>query len=287
MVFYAVIVSYNPDLHRMESNLNVLRNQGFNILVVDNGSESPPMDLLSKEELVLLGENKGIATALNVGMETAKERGGEWVLSLDQDSEPAGNMLEEYQKYLDLPHVGALCPLVIRRGEEGKDRKDNFEEVERCPTAGFFLNVNVWETAGKYDDWMFIDYVDYEICTKIIIAGFTIYRICSTYVIQELGKLYVNPFFFKLGKLFNYKRMMNFAHTYNHSPLRNYYFIRNSTFYIHKYKKVINVRQERVHVLKWELKKLLLEPNKVAIITSIFKGLRDANHKINDGALPV
>ena len=267
--FYAVIVSFNPDVSRMRSNINILLNQGFRTIVVDNGSDQPPEQLADIAELVLLGKNKGIATALNIGMSKAKEHGGEWVLSLDQDSEPADNILEEYKKHLDLPNSGALCPQIVRRGVEKKEQAETIELIKRCPTAGFFLKVNVWEIAGKYDDWMFIDYVDYDICTRIITAGFSIYRINSTFVIQELGKLYVNPFFYNLGKKLKCQKMINFAHTYNHSALRNYYFVRNSKYYIHKHKNHINVGKERKFIFKWELRKLLLEPKKIVLIKSI------------------
>ena len=278
--FFAVIVSFNPDISRMRSNINILLNQGFRTIVVDNGSDQPPEQLADIAELVLLGENKGIATALNIGMGKAKEHGGEWVLSLDQDSEPADNILEEYKKHLDLSDIGALCPKIVRRGVEKNDQSEAVELVKRCPTAGFFLSVNVWETVGKYDDWMFIDYVDYDICTRIIIAGFNIYRINSTFVIQELGKLYVNPFFYNLGKKLNWQKMINFAHTYNHSAFRNYYFVRNSYYYIHKHKNYINVLGEKKWIRKWELKKLFLEPHKIALIKSIHKGIKDAKKKI-------
>lgn len=278
--FFAVIVSFNPDISRMRSNICILLNQGFRTIVVDNGSDQPPEQLSDIAELVLLGENKGIATALNIGMNKAKEYGGEWVLSLDQDSEPADNILEEYKKHLALPDIGALCPKIVRRGVEKKDQAEAVEVVKRCPTAGFFLSVKVWETVGKYDDWMFIDYVDYDICTRIITAGFNIYRINSTFVIQELGKLYVNPFFYNLGKKLKWQKMMNFAHTYNHSALRNYYFVRNSYYYIHKHKGHINVSGEKKWIFKWELKKLFLEPHKTALIRSIHKGIRDAKKKI-------
>lgn len=278
--YYAVIVSYNPDVSRMRANISVLRNQGFKVIVIDNGSNQPPKQLEDIAEVVLLGENKGIATALNIGMEKAKEYGGEWVLSLDQDSEPAGTILEEYKKHLNLPKLGALCPEIVRRGEERKEPKTEVDTVKRCPTAGFFVSIKVWSDVGGYDDWMFIDYVDYDICTRIIIKGLNIYRINSTFVIQELGKLYINQFFYKLGKLLHSQKMMNFARTYNHSALRNYYYVRNSKYYIHKHKDYINVRKERKNIFKWEFRKILLEPKKIATIKSIFKGISDAKKKI-------
>ena len=129
---------------------------------------------------------------------------------------------------------------------------------------------------------MFIDYVDYDICIKLKIAGYFIYRINSAFIIQELGKAQVIKFIEKIGKLLNVKKIINFSHTYNHSPLRNYYFVRNALFYQSKYKNYIDLNKDRMFVLKWELKKLLLEPKKLAILESIFHGYKDYKKHVEE-----
>lgn len=281
---FAVIVSYHPNLDRLKANVSSLRSQGFEIVVVDNASDTPPTSILEPSELILLDENKGIATALNVGTREAIARGAEWVLSLDQDTEVADNLLCEYEKRFGLADAGALCPKVIRKGEAETAREDALavEEVERCPTAGFLVNAKAWEEAGSYDDWMFIDYVDYDMCMKLRLAGYKIYRINTTHIVQELGKLYVNPFFDKLGSLLRNRRLKNFARVYNHSPLRNYYFVRNSKFYMWKYEAYLDLKAEKDHVFRWEVKKLILEPKRFQNMKAIVKGLKDCKLKIRE-----
>lgn len=273
--FSAIIVSYNPDIKRLLNNCHLLRNQGFTVIIVDNGSDIDLKQYIHDMELIQLGENKGIATALNAGMQEAKEIGALWVLSLDQDTEVAANLLEEYKKYIDLQDAGALSPRIIRRGEKEKDYSDSIEEIERCPTSGFFIRTDLWEEAGRYDDWMFIDYVDYDICKRLKNRGWKIYRINSTFIIQELGKLEVNPFFDTLGKVLHIQKLRNFAKVYNHSPLRNYYFVRNALYYIYKYKESIDLRYERGFILRWELKKIILERNRLETVRSIVRGIKD------------
>lgn len=273
--YFAVIVSYNPDIKRLTKNYRLLKEQGFEVIVVDNGSNIDLEEYLPKNDLIKLGENKGIATALNVGMQGAKERSGSWVLSLDQDTEVASNLLTEYSKHIDLQEVGALSPRIIRRGEKEKEYTKNIEEIERCPTSGFFMTIELWETIGGYDDWMFIDYVDYDICRRIKNSGLHIYKINTTYIIQELGKLEVNSFFDSLGRTLHIHKLRNFAKVYNHSPVRNYYFVRNALYYMYKYKDYINLRYERGFLLRWELKKIILEKNKIENIRSIARGIKD------------
>lgn len=282
--YYALIISFNPNHAALERNTQRLRQQGFNLIVVDNASKNPPNNFLSEQETILLDNNLGMAAALNIGMEEAKNRGAGWVLSLDQDTEVPENILDEFIKNVDLPDAGALCPRIIRKNENERNVtiKDEYHAIDRCPTAGFFLRVDVWEKAGKYDDWMFIDYVDYDICMKIHLLGKKIYRINSTYIVQELGKLQVNSIVYRLGISLKSKKLQNFAHVYNHSPLRNYYFVRNSLYYIRKYEKYINVKAEMNHVVKWEVKKLFLEKNRLANLKAIRNGYHDYKIKIKE-----
>lgn len=273
--YFAVIVSFNPDIRRLDKNCRSLKEQGFEIIVVDNGSNINLCESFPQSELIKLGENKGIATALNVGMQEAKNRGGSWVLSLDQDTEVASNLLDEYRKHIDLQDIGALSPRIIRRGEKEAVYTEKVETIERCPTSGFFMKTELWEAIGGYDDWMFIDYVDYDICKRIKNKGFNIYRINSTYIIQELGKLEINPLFDSLGRALHIQKLRNFAKVYNHSPMRNYYFVRNALYYMHKYKDSINIRYERSFLMRWEIKKIILEKNKIANIWSIVRGVMD------------
>lgn len=272
--YFAIIVSYNPNVKRLVNNCRSLKEQGFNVIVVDNGSDVDLKDHIHDNDLVKLNKNKGIATALNVGMKTAKERGALWVLSLDQDTEIAPNLLEEYKKNILLKDVGALSPRIVRRGEKQKKYSDNIEVIERCPTSGFFMTVSLWEEIGRYDDWMFIDYVDYDICKRIRNRGLKIYRVNTTHIIQELGKLQVNHFFDTMGRVLHIRKLRNFAKVYNHSPLRNYYFVRNSLYYMYKYKNSIDMKREISFVLRWEIKKLVLEHNKLENIRSIIKGVK-------------
>ncbi len=280
--YAVVIVTFQPDLQRVIGNVRELHKQGFFVIIVDNFSnniksirEKSGCDLL-----IEFPENKGIAAALNAGMKAAVENGAEWTLTLDQDTMIAENLLEEYKKFISLPNAGALCPSIEKRGEGiiGNQNK-KAEIVKKCPTSGFFINTKAWNEVGEYDEWMFIDYVDYDIETRLRKLGYKIYRINTTRIIQELGKLSVNRFFNKLGKMLHMKKISNFAVTYNHSPFRNYYFVRNALYYIDKHKDFLNVRGEYVFLIKWEAKKLFLEKHKLENFRALLKGVRDYKRK--------
>lgn len=276
-LYFAIIVTFNPDISCLQVTTKNLLKQGFEIIIIDNNSNNKYkiIESIQNCKFVLLKDNMGIAYALNKGMEEAKKLGGVWVLSLDQDTKISNQLLEEYKKNLNLELMGALCPRIIRKGEELLNPISNIEEVNTCPTAGFFTSIETWEKSGKYDDWMFIDYVDYDLCMKIKINGLKIYRINKTYVIQELGKTSINPIFYAIGQKLHIKKIKNFSRVYNHSPLRNYYFVRNALYYQNKYRKYLDMRYEISHMIRWQIKKLLIEPHKVENIKAIIRGIQD------------
>ncbi len=88
----AVIVSYHPATEGLERVLGALRPQVDDLVVVDNGSPQETLDWLHRHasqlsfEVIPLGRNTGVASALNQGIAWARERGCTYVLMMDQDS---------------------------------------------------------------------------------------------------------------------------------------------------------------------------------------------------------
>ena len=84
---YAGIVSFNPDLNRLRSNILSI-NEQTKAVIFDNGSnninEINKM-ILEFEDVVLIRSEKnlGIATALNRLMQWGYDREYKWMLSLD------------------------------------------------------------------------------------------------------------------------------------------------------------------------------------------------------------
>ena len=82
----AGIVTYNPEIERLEESLNRIDPQVDNVVIIDNGSNNISViyDLLKKFPDVLIeanGENKGIACALNQIGDKAEELGKEFFMS--------------------------------------------------------------------------------------------------------------------------------------------------------------------------------------------------------------
>ena len=117
----AGIVLYNPEIGRLEENINAVAAQCGKIYLLDNGSSNigevismvEGLDCADDITLIKNEKNEGVARALNELSEAAYADGYEWLLTLDHDSVCPANMIEEYEKYMDDKSIGMLCPVVI------------------------------------------------------------------------------------------------------------------------------------------------------------------------------
>ncbi|EOL49393.1 glycosyltransferase [Enterococcus caccae] len=278
----AGIVTYNPEIELLIKNLNLIKRQVEKIYIFDNGSSNlENIKEIDKDiEVISVGKNVGIAKALNNIMQHASDEEYEWVLSMDQDTLLGENVIKKYSEYLNDESVGILTLKVIRKSSEQKiiyetPSNNLVDSVQRCPTSGMLLKTSLWEAAGKYDEWMFIDYVDYDMCQKILLLDKKILRINEAYMIQNLGDTKEGSL---LGKAFSRSKSLTlnrWARTFNHNPNRNYYYMRNSIYFIRKYKNHIKVKQEVKKIFSWELKKLLFEKQKLSQFLVIIKGIKD------------
>ncbi len=96
----AVIVSYNSP-ERLKSCIDSLLNQTDKVVVIDNNSRRDTKEIITglsypeKVSLIFNEENKGLAAALNQGLQYSLMNGYNWTLLLDQDSVLSDNMIHE------------------------------------------------------------------------------------------------------------------------------------------------------------------------------------------------
>ena len=98
----AVVVFYNPDAACIE-RANRLATK-MHCVVVDNTPEMRPasaLGLASSIEYLPNGQNAGIATAINQGVEALIRGGFEMAIIFDQDSEPPASLFVELPKVIE------------------------------------------------------------------------------------------------------------------------------------------------------------------------------------------
>ena len=267
----AGIVLYNPDIDRLKKNLGVIESQVEKVFLVDNHSNNleeikKMLKLFSICELIENEKNAGIATALNQLMSEAQNQGYAWLLTLDDDSVCEKDMVGKLTAYMDKPYAGIICPRAIddKMIALVKTENSRVTMVDSCITAGSLTNIEVWNAIGKFDDKMFIDFVDVEYCTRLREHGYHIYQVDSALIHQQYGN--ISGEFSILGRKF---------YLFNYSPVRVYYFVRNQIYYMKKHKLFLNIGHQRLFLMGYIGKRIVFEKNRVASFKAVIRGIKD------------
>ena len=226
----AGIVLFNPDINRLKENISAVIVQCAHVYLVDNGSNNidEVKKLLnqynhSKVSVLCNMENQGISKALNQLASEAQKGGFDWILTLDQDSVAPSNIIEEFEKYTNNLNTGMLCPVICDRNKGVVvEVKDNYKEIDECITSGSLLNIKAWRKIGGFDESMFIDGVDFDICYRLRKNGYKILCIQSVVLLHELGRIVYHRFIF-------WKVLVK-----NHSAFRKFYIARNTVYLARK-----------------------------------------------------
>jgi rhamnosyltransferase len=245
----AVVVAYNPDTETYVDLLKRLAPQVDRICIVDNSASendsafrlacSANVDL-ERLSLLRLGENLGIARALNLGIEMAASEGANLVLLSDQDSLPAENMVEGLVSALNALHdrgenAGAVGPtytdlntgltypfqaaIPSRLFYGHRTASPNAPHVEALTliTSGTLIPVSVFKKVGPMREDFFIDQVDIEWCHRARARGYCLFGTAWAQMYQRMGERRLRVWYLR----------WRFESAYD--PLRIYYRIRNFT----------------------------------------------------------
>lgn len=266
------IVTYHPSISRLKENVNSVIEETEKIFIADNGSSNIAeirliADADKRIRLIELGENMGIATALNALCRAAEQEGYGWLLTLDEDSVMAEGFLSRYDDLQGHDEAGIICCRVEDRnyGRMYNSPDNGWEYIERTITSGSMMRLSAWRACGGFDEKLFIDGVDFDYCMTLKEHGYRIMRTNDTYILHEVGHG-------RHTRLFGHNALVM-----NHSRVRLYYIARNYLYIGHKHNCIRHWRRE---VLKRILVVLLYEDCKCAKIKSMLSGIRDYRHGI-------
>lgn len=233
----AIVVTYNPDISRLQACVDAVRGQVDGLLVYDNATRDPEFARfasgLQGGMVVRSPKNIGLAAAINRGIEHARQHGFNHALILDQDSIPAADMVATLRHALDEVGVGnnvaAVGPqfLDTRNGVLAPFVRIGFpfnrklygaagERVE-CDfliSSGSLIPLSVLERIGDMDESLFIDNVDLEWSFRARHRGYRLYGVCDAKMGHSIGDS-VRPSRWVRGGRFV------------HGPVRLYYMMRN------------------------------------------------------------
>jgi rhamnosyltransferase len=270
----AVVVAYFPD-EGFEARLRAILPQVARLVVVDNTpqpiSVSPELISTWGDRLHCIANhaNRGVAAALNQGLEYALRQGCPWVLTFDQDTRCHSNMVKVLGSIYDGSHPK---PAVI--GSNYFDPRNNKPNVpaqgDRCLaqktviTSGSLVNAEMARMIGNFREDYFIDQVDHEFCLRLRSQG------CRVVISRE--PLMTHSVGHPGGA-----ELPIFGVLPNHSPLRKYYIARNTVVTISAFWRLEP---------EWCLRRLtrlilglvytaVLEENRLAKVRAFFAGIAD------------
>jgi rhamnosyltransferase len=160
--------------------------------------------------VVRIGENLGIATALNIGIAIAKNEGADFVVLSDQDSLPdtdmVPNLLAAFHTLIaDGNNVGGIGPTFTDLNTERtypfqSTIPGNFFYGHTLPTpespqveaitlitSGTLIPMAVFDSVGDMREDLFIDHVDTEWCHRARALGYHLYGTGWARMHQRLG----------------------------------------------------------------------------------------------------
>ncbi|MDM8541018.1 glycosyltransferase family 2 protein [Desulfococcaceae bacterium HSG9] len=299
---FCIIVTHNPQKTAFEKTLNAIFTQApdhliSEIVVVDNDSDPQFIAWLkvqNKCEIIEMGFNSGVGAAQNRGISWAIGRGASHVLLMDQDSVPSKNMVAnlilaslKLERYRDQsvvvgprifdPRIGKDFPFVrfgywfIKRDVCLKGTGNQYQKTDFLIASGMLIPVSVLKQAGLMDETLFIDNVDLEWGFRARQYGVRLYGVCNAVLEHHLGDKVVE---IELGKG---------VRIYQHSPLRQYYMMRNRIIlYKKSYSPSAWIIQDFVRMILKLIFVVLFFPDRSANIVMIYKGIRDGFCRIRN-----
>lgn len=276
-----VIVTYNIGRKLKECFYSIFK-QVDEVIIVDNGSNRETIEYLNeleqKHKIIVLfnKENMGIAQALNRGCKYAIENGCDWIITMDNDSQATENMvksmLEVFDKLSEKEKlkIGSLFPIHVEKKckdmsyKESKIISSKYTYIDVEITSGNMIKREVFEKVGYFDEKLFIDYVDFDYCSRIDKNKFKLIKIEEAVLLHSLGEIEEKNF---LGK--------NISYT-NHSVLRRYYITRNRFYVWDKYDNIKEfIKRDKEAFLIENIKIILFEKEKYKKIKMSYMGYRD------------
>ena len=257
------VVLYNPDI-RVLDNIATYKTHIDLLLIVDNSPEQN-LALINKIEKLhretiykWMGENKGMAIALNTACEIAIQNNCDWLLTMDQDSKfKEGEFLQLANSVEDIvalySNTGIISPYHHIHDQIDSRKDVDFQPISSTMTSGNLLNLEVFKAVSGFEEKLFIDFVDHEYCLRLRKRGFMVIQNNRITLEHSLGKFEMKTI---LGKKIGIS---------NHNYTRRYYITRNGLYTVKKYlffdfrfcnSIIMSIINDSIRILLFEKQKL-------------------------------
>lgn len=269
----AVIILFNPNIKRLNENITTLKREVDEVLLIDNHSknikEIENCILENQIKIIKNERNEGIAYALNQGLDYDKNK-YKYILTLDQDSIVTCNMVKVLKKGFISEKVAIVSPSIFDLNlnqTTTRQYEKRYQEVKCTITSGSLCDISKVLSVGGFDNKLFIDYVDFDLCLKLNLSGFRVFLSKEAILKHEVGLA-------KNKTILGVKFIIT-----NHTPFRYYYIFRNGIYINKKYNKFSYRKRlkENLKLVKKFIGIVVFEENKILKIKAILLGIRNSN----------
>ena len=297
----AVIVTFFPNEENL-NNISFIASQVTELFLFDNtphdklnfldeagGKRNLKVNFYNLQSkyrnihLIFNGENIGLPINYNIGLRLALDLGMEFLILFDQDSkineQTIPELLKEYFKLNQRFKVGGIgssnfdsekddfSPNVNFRSKKSSFYEDNeLSEVIVKENSGLLLPINIFNVIGSFNEAYFLDGLDYDLCMRLRLHGFRIFRSKKSLIIQAAGSLLTR-------KLFGFKIKFRYR-----GPDRTYLIFKSYlTLLLSYWKSSFQFSLKIIYDLVLiKIKIIFLYENKKAHLSNAFKGSIDA-----------
>lgn len=279
MTIAAVIITYNPDLHKLEKVIPSLQNQVDKLLIVDNNSSNifALLNIYPEVDILKLDKNYGIAYASNRGIEKLTNI-YDFILLSDQDTVFPSDYISNFKinPFLQDETIAAFSPVIfdnvtkrekpvyslINGKKSNSIQIQDFQYAYQAIASGLILRNTPIHNNGLFNEDLFIDMVDFEYCWRILENGYKILSCKNLVLSHELGDSCVIFFGIRIAK---------------RVKIRYYYIIRN-TLYLAKFSKYLNIKDRFKMFLKahiYFITYTLISEHKIRMFLYLLKAMAD------------
>lgn len=276
------VILYNPD-YDVPDNVASYLNAVDHLYVVDNQNGKAVAEriaALASEKVTVISnpENEGIAKLLNTVLRLCRDK-YDLLITMDQDSRFFPGHMSLYRTRFDLLNwesIFGVGPTVVPKTAQynavdgarvHKTREGHWNSTFHMITSGNVIDVSKALLLGGFDESLFIDEVDHDMCYKADKAGFKLFTTPDILLAHQLG----NP----LARRFLWRTI----YAMNHPPLRKYYIARNRLLVWRKFHTMNEAFFFRHYIYGSALdifKILYMESDKARKIRASFCGFADA-----------
>lgn len=292
----AIVVWFNPNEY-FSQNVRTYSKNFKKVFIIDN-SESDNCELARNVENSVYIANKanlGIAAALNIGCQKAKEAGFSWVLTMDQDTKWNENQLEQFieqcismtseddrvksfapcfevERKIHHSFLG-ICKRKLYTFVTKKQYKEKFNPdsgyVDRVISSGNMIELATWQKIGKFNESLFIDEVDHDFCYRLREADYKIFKFrlieIDHQTLDEDKKTFFPEWFRDSSK---------------GNSMRLFYIFRNRMFVIKRHPNFADEYHERKKLFKLIISKCIFNKQAVKNTKILIRAHKDYKEKL-------